>query len=313
VGGWSDAKRNSDRVVHLGKRSESGRSNPSAPHCVCSSSCDMLLRRSNVDLVDAPLERGPSTFAGNPFVVDVARPGLSSSHVYRSQSPQRPSLDPHRDTINDRSWWKVNPETVARELGKRDTEVRFGGQMVGPSSYDPGRSKWVRQPERQSSVFASHSPRSRPLSARPSLTANVEDLPKLPRRPADMDELRQLVAPRPPGSAGVRWKSRPARVTGALRARELGQELQTDPDLCSLAAYARISPRTHRAGFAEGLDQRPLLHRVLPTPTARPSTPRALVRNLPFRARFKHATPAPCCHRLGPRCCRGGVPPSVAA
>ena len=53
----------------------------------------MILRRSNVDLpMDTPLERGPSTFAGNPFVaLGGLRPG-SPTHLYRSDSPQRPSL-----------------------------------------------------------------------------------------------------------------------------------------------------------------------------------------------------------------------------
>ena len=172
----------------------------------------MILRRSNVDLpMDTPLERGPSTFAGNPFVaLGGLRPG-SPTHLYRSESPQRPSLDPHRDTINDRCWVKEHPKNVARELRELTAEVRYGGQMVGPSSYEPARPSWVQEPDRKSSIFVSHSSRSRPVSARPSLTADLEDLPVLPRRPTDMDELRHLVAPRLPGSAGLRWKGQVTR------------------------------------------------------------------------------------------------------
>ena len=69
------------------------------------------------------------------------------------------------------------PPSFANDRRELTAEVRYGGQMVGPSSYEPARPSWVQEPDRKSSIFVSHSSRSRPVSALPASRTRQSAVP----------------------------------------------------------------------------------------------------------------------------------------
>jgi len=117
----------------------------------------------------------------------------------------------------------------------------YGGRPLGPTSYNPPTPEWMRDPERESSVFASKTQKS---SIKKMLTSDIDFLNK--------PELLHKVHGDVPGSLGYSWPRKSHEINIGRSGDELVDRWY-DADVGAkqtLATNVQRSPRKYASSFS---------------------------------------------------------------
>jgi len=115
-----------------------------------------------------------------------------------SAMPRTTDYSNHRLVRTPRTFSSVFNSSTPQRPTARSAAAAYGGRPLGPSSYNPTKQKWLVEPEREASVFASKTPLRKyevPLTSQLDFLAHAGQL--------------AVQYESAPGSKGLHWPAPP--------------------------------------------------------------------------------------------------------